>query len=65
MLVMEYMNMGSLHDVLKDGTINIVVDENVISILQDIAQGMRFLHASQPQVIHGDLKGSSSYVHFP
>ena len=56
MLVMEYMNKGSLYDVLRDESLELDVDEHLLPILQDIAQGMRFLHAANPQVIHGDLK---------
>ncbi|CAB9513725.1 activated protein kinase catalytic subunit alpha-1 [Seminavis robusta] len=62
MLVMEYMNQGSLHDVLKDETIELDTDEHLIPILQDIAQGMRFLHAANPTVIHGDLKAKNVLV---
>ena len=29
--------------------------ELLLPILQDISQGVRFLHAADPQVIHGDL----------
>ena len=61
MLVMEYMPMGSLYDVIHNPTIHMDGDM-IIDILGDITQGMRFLHASIPQVIHGDLKGQNVLV---
>ena len=49
------MDYGSLHDLLHNETV--ALDSDIIlPILRDIAQGMRFLHAAEPQVIHGDLK---------
>ena len=51
------MDRGSLYDVLRDDTM-VLEAESLHSILQDISQGMRFLHASEPPVIHGDLKVS-------
>jgi len=56
MLVMEYMHNGSLYDAMRNDTINLTSKEDILIIVQDIAQGMRFLHAADPQVIHGDLK---------
>jgi serine/threonine protein kinase/ABC-type glycerol-3-phosphate transport system substrate-binding protein len=61
MLVMEFMAYGSLFDLLHNDTI--VVDGELISpILQDIARGMRFLHAADPKIIHGDLKAANVLV---
>jgi serine/threonine protein kinase len=55
LLVMELMDHGSLFDLLQNETV--YIDGEIVSqILQDIAQGLRFLHAATPQVIHGDLK---------
>ena len=34
----------------------------LLNMLGDIAQGMRFLHACEPQVIHRDLKSSNILV---
>ena len=62
MLVMEYMSKGSLYDVLRDESIELDVDEHLLPVLQDIAQGMRFLHAANPQVIHGDLKAKNVLI---
>ncbi|KAG7373606.1 signal transduction histidine kinase [Nitzschia inconspicua] len=62
MLVMEYMSLGSLYDVLRNESIELDIDENTLPILQDIAQGVRFLHAASPQVIHGDLKSKNVLI---
>jgi serine/threonine protein kinase len=52
MLVMEYMDHGSLFDMIQNVTIALDY-EIIIPILQDIAQGILFLHRATPQVIHG------------
>jgi serine/threonine protein kinase len=57
MLVMEYMEYGSLHDLLHSETM-FFSGEICLQILRDIAQGLRYLHASKPPILHGDLKGS-------
>ena len=57
------MEKGSLRDVLHDGDLDLKA-EVLLSILQDISQGMRFLHASDPPVLHGDLKVSLSFASF-
>jgi serine/threonine protein kinase/ABC-type phosphate/phosphonate transport system substrate-binding protein len=62
MLVMEYMGRGSLYDVLRNMAIELDVDETIMPILQDIAQGVRFLHAASPQVVHGDLKSKNVLI---
>ena len=55
---MEYMELGSLHDLLHNETM--VLDaELIMPILCDVSQGVRFLHAAQPPVIHGDLKSAN------
>jgi serine/threonine protein kinase len=51
------MDLGSLYDILHDDT-KVLGEELLYPILQDVAKGMRFLHASDPPVIHGDLKVS-------
>jgi guanylate cyclase len=61
MLVMEYMDHGSLHDLLHNLTLRLDGDL-VLPILRDIAQGLRFLHAAHPQVVHGDLKAANVLV---
>lgn len=61
MLVMEYMEHGSLHDLLHNETM--VIDSDLLlPILRDISQGVRFLHAASPPVIHGDLKALNVLV---
>jgi serine/threonine protein kinase len=61
MLVMEYMEYGSLYDLLHNDTM-VIDGELVLPILRDVAQGMRFLHAAEPKVIHGDLKTQNILV---
>ena len=61
MLVMEYMENGSLYDLLHNETM-IIDGEVIFPILQDIARGARFLHAADPKVIHGDLKAANVLV---
>lgn len=60
MLVLEYMELGSFYDVLHNETM-FIESSVMLHILQDVSQGMRFLHASIPQVIHGDLKAVSIF----
>ena len=33
--------------------------EIILQIVRDIAQGLRYLHASKPPILHGDLKGTT------
>uniref|UniRef100_A0A7S1Y4G3 Guanylate cyclase n=1 Tax=Grammatophora oceanica TaxID=210454 RepID=A0A7S1Y4G3_9STRA len=61
MLIMEYMDHGSLYDLLHNESM-LMDGELVWPILRDIAQGVRFLHAATPQVIHGDLKAQNVLV---
>lgn len=55
MLVMEYMEHGSLYDLLHNETM-VLEGDLLLQILCDISQGVRFLHSADPKVIHGDLK---------
>lgn len=60
-LVMEYMDRGSLHDLLHNETF--AIDGGVLlPILQDICKGLRFLHCADPSVIHGDLKSANILI---
>jgi len=61
MLVMEYMQHGSLHDILHNKTMYLD-GEIIIPLLKDISQGMRFLHSAKPKIIHGDLKAANILV---
>ncbi|CAM6037844.1 unnamed protein product [Sphagnum compactum] len=59
-LCYELMTRGSLLDYLKDGTYTIplaVLDWRTrIQIARDAAAGLRFLHESDPPVVHRDVK---------
>ena len=55
MLVMEYMEYGSLYDLLHNETMDAGGDI-LLQITRDIVQGLQFLHASKPPILHGDLK---------
>lgn len=61
MLVMEYMEQGSLYDVLRNKSFHLK-PEQILAMLQDVAQGLRFLHSADPIVIHGDLKSQNVLV---
>ncbi|CAB9496911.1 Ephrin type-B receptor 3 (Fragment) [Seminavis robusta] len=61
MLIMEYMEFGSLHDLLHNQSM-ILDGEIMLPMLRDITQGCRFLHAADPPVIHGDLKCANILV---
>ena len=61
LLVMEYMELGSLRDLLRNESMNIN-GEIILPILRDIVQGVRFLHAATPQIVHADLKASNVLV---
>jgi serine/threonine protein kinase len=61
LLVMELMENGSLYDLLHNESMHIEGDI-ILPILRDIASGIRFLHAADPLIIHGDLKAGKSFV---
>ena len=61
MLIMEYMNHGSLYDLLHNRTVELE-GETILPILRDIASGMRFLHCATPPVIHSDLKAANVLI---
>ena len=52
MLIMEYMDHGSLYDMLHNKTMAFDGDI-LLSLLRDICQGVLFLHMANPKVIHG------------
>lgn len=52
---------GSLQEVLSNPTM-VLEAELILSILKDIASGVRFLHSSKPPVIHGDLKSQNILI---
>ena len=55
------MDHGSLYDLLHNETV-IIEGEQILPMLRDITQGIRFLHATDPQVIHGDIKAQNILV---
>ena len=61
MLVLEFMELGSLHDLLHNQTL-VIEGELILPILRDVSQGMRFLHAADPRVLHGDLKAQNILI---
>lgn len=61
MLVMEYMDHGSLYDMLHNETIHFDGDI-LLPILRDIVKGVRFLHSADPPFVHSDLKASNILV---
>ena len=61
LLVTEYMSRGSLRDLLSNP--NFPLDpEMSLPLIRDILSGMRFLHAADPPIVHGDLKCANVLV---
>eukprot|EP00980_Cylindrotheca_fusiformis_P026622 scaffold16657_cov105-Cylindrotheca_fusiformis.AAC.1 len=58
---MEYMGNGSLFDLLQNETLY-TGGEIIMQIVRDVAQGLRFLHASKPPILHGDLKAKNILI---
>jgi serine/threonine protein kinase len=59
-IIMEYMERGSLKDLLaKETPLNLKM---TLRMAIDIAQGMHYLHTRQPRIIHGDLKTANILV---
>eukprot|EP00045_Choanoeca_perplexa_P015521 m.196285 g.196285 ORF g.196285 m.196285 type:complete len:1165 (+) comp17011_c0_seq2:122-3616(+) len=61
LLVLEYLELGSLYDLLHNSTIDVDGDVS-IPILRDIASGLAYLHGSQPPIIHADMKSANVLV---
>eukprot|EP00526_Cylindrotheca_closterium_P002165 CAMPEP_0113655642 /NCGR_PEP_ID=MMETSP0017_2-20120614/29831_1 /TAXON_ID=2856 /ORGANISM="Cylindrotheca closterium" /LENGTH=930 /DNA_ID=CAMNT_0000568935 /DNA_START=231 /DNA_END=3019 /DNA_ORIENTATION=+ /assembly_acc=CAM_ASM_000147 len=61
MMVMEFMENGSLYDLLRNETLY-TGGEIIIQIVRDVSQGLRFLHASKPPILHGDLKAKNILI---
>eukprot|EP00985_Skeletonema_marinoi_P004688 scaffold2027_cov148-Skeletonema_marinoi.AAC.17 len=61
MLIMEYMQMGSLFSLLHNETVPLS-GELILPILQDVTKGLRFLHNASPPVVHSDLKSANILV---
>jgi len=60
-LIMELMRHGSLFDLLHNETM-VLEGDILIGVMRDIVSGMRFLHAAEPAVIHGDLKAANILI---
>lgn len=60
-LVMEYVERGSLSDILLDESIELSATRKH-SFMVDAAQGMEYLHSRTPPRIHRDLKGKNLLV---
>ena len=50
-----------MYDILRNETM-ILDGELLLPILRDVASGVRFLHAADPQIVHSDLKASNVLV---
>lgn len=61
LLVTEIMEQGSLQDLLHNQSL-VLEDDLILPILGDVVQGMRFLHATKPLTIHGDLRSHNILV---
>jgi serine/threonine protein kinase len=61
MLAMEYMEYGSLHDLLRNDTM-FLSGEIILQIMRDLAQGLRYLHSARPPILHGDMKARNILV---
>ena len=61
LLIMEYMSLGSLHDVLYKSTIPI---DNIfiLNTIQQIVEGISFLHSFDVPIIHNNLKTTNILV---
>ena len=60
-VVMELYELGSLRDLLRNRSY-FLQGEAVLGYLRGIAQGMRFLHAGRPPLVHGALKTSNVLI---
>ena len=49
------------HDLLRNETVYTGGDI-IIQVVRDIAQGLRFLHASKPPILHRDLKARNILI---
>ena len=61
LLVMEYLEHGSLYDFLRNDKLP-TPDMFLLPIVKDIVSGMRYIHNLRPAVIHGDLKTKNVLV---
>lgn len=59
--VLEYVEYGSLRDFFNSKKASVSVQEQ-LSILGDVANGLRFLHRADPPIVHGNLKGTNVLI---
>eukprot|EP00019_Armaparvus_languidus_P009291 CAMPEP_0168592872 /NCGR_PEP_ID=MMETSP0420-20121227/7982_1 /TAXON_ID=498008 /ORGANISM="Pessonella sp." /LENGTH=1441 /DNA_ID=CAMNT_0008628925 /DNA_START=8 /DNA_END=4329 /DNA_ORIENTATION=+ len=59
-LALEFCEHGSLKDVLVDQ--HALTWPLVLSLLHEAAQGLQFLHALEPRLLHGDLRAESILI---
>lgn len=58
---LKNMERGSLYALIHNDTV-VLEGDQLLHIMQDVAQGIRFLHASRPQVVHGALRAENVFV---
>jgi len=61
LLVMECMEHGSLRELLLNETF-VLEPQFLLSLLRDVAAGMKFLHMASPPIVHNDIKASNILV---
>lgn len=61
MIVTELMNRGDVHSILRNDDIQLSLLRK-LEMARDIAQGMNWLHCSNPPIIHRDLKPTNLLV---
>eukprot|EP00873_Tetraselmis_striata_P012942 jgi/Tetstr1/433206/TSEL_022494.t1 len=61
LLVMECMENGSLRDLLLNETF-VLEPQILLSLLTDVASGLKFLHMANPPIVHSDIKASNVLV---
>jgi len=62
MLVMEYMDKGTVHSLLHESQDTTLDIETRLQLLLDAAKGMFYLHQCDPPVLHRDLKTANLLV---
>jgi Fe-S cluster biosynthesis and repair protein YggX len=55
LLVIEYMNLGSLYDIIHNSTVQLN-NGNILLIIEQIIDGMIYLHNFKNPIIHNNLK---------
>jgi len=61
LIILPFLFLQSLHDLLKNETMSAGGDI-LLQIIRDVTQGILFLHASKPPILHGDLKAQNILV---